>query len=143
MNRNTAIALVLAVLLGAAGYITYTNYQAAQDEPIKDQFAWSFIDRGVDAERSMPQTLVKLAIAGVDVEVGTFDGNCFVVEESQWTLLSDELTGAICYFAGGGTEIGVFKEGDTLVLKKGVVEEGDAENPGFRGNFEVLERQPS
>lgn len=142
MSRNTSIALLIIVVLGAAGLWSYKNYQAQQQEPLKDQFAWSFIDRGVDPQLQMPQTLVKLAIAGVDVDLGTYSGTCFVVEDSQWELLPNELTGAICYFAGGGTELGIFKEGDVLVLKKGDVEEGDAEQPGFRGNFVPLERQP-
>ncbi|MEK7068304.1 MAG: hypothetical protein AAB964_00635, partial [Patescibacteria group bacterium] len=70
-------------------------------------------------------------------------GNCFSVAGSSWELLENELTGAICYSAGGGKEIGVFEEGGTLVLKEGEVEEGGAETPGFRGNFAPLTNQPS
>ena len=143
MQLKTALALAVAIVALAAVWVWYqSSHPPIVTEPLKEEFAWSFVDRGVNASSSMPQTNVALRIRNIDIPLGTYDGNCFSIAGSAWPLLSGEVSGAICYFAGGGTEIGVFEEGSTLVLKKGDVEEGDAEHAGFRGNFVRLERQP-
>lgn len=140
---KTALIAVVALLVAATAWVWYKNMQTPLvTEPLREEFAWSFVDRGVDAEAGVPKTDVALRIRGIDIPLGTYEGNCFSIAGSQWPLLQGEVAGAICYFAGGGTEIGVFEEAGQLVLKKGVVEEGDAENPGFRGNFETFSNQP-
>ena len=144
MQLRTALIIVVVLLAGAVGWVWYQSAQTPIiTEPLREEFEWSFVDRGVDAETSMPKTDVALRIRGIDIPLGTYDGNCFAIAGSQWELLRNEVSGVICYFAGGGTEIGVFEEGGALVLKKGVVEEGSAEEPGFRGNFEPLTNQPA
>jgi len=138
MQNRTALAI--AVLI-AGGWIWYSRtHQTLDSVPLQDEFTWSFIDRGVSATTSMPYTDVSLRIRGVDVPLGTYEGTCFAVAGSQWPLLRGELSGAICYWAGGGKEVGVFEENGSLVLKEGDVDEGDAEHEGFRGNFVPLTR---
>lgn len=144
MNTKVSIGIIIAALLVAGGYIWYARtHLAAPTSPLVDEFTWSFLDRGVEASSSIPKTDVALRIAGVDVPLGTYDGSCFAVAGSQWPLLQGEVSGAICYWAGGGREIGVFEEGGKLVLKQGDVDEGDAETPGTRGNFVPLTKQPN
>ncbi len=144
MNNRVAIGIIVLALGVAAGWIWYirTN-QPLITEPLRQEFTWSFIDRGVDAETSVPKTDVALRVAGVDVPLGTFDGTCTAIAGSAWPFLANEVSGAICYFAGGGKEIGVFEEGGKLVLKVGDVDEGDAEHPGTRSNFVTLTKQPN
>ena len=55
-----------------------------------------------------------------------------------WSLYESEKTGVICWWAGGGSDIGIFEEGGKLVLKVGSLDEGSAEIPGFRGNFQTI-----
>jgi len=142
MQTKVAIAIIVLALGVAGGWIWYERtHQRVDVSPVVNEFTWSFIDLGVEASTSMPKTQVSLRVAGVEVPLGTFDGKCFAVAGSQWPLLQDELSGAICYWAGGGKEIGVFQQGSNLVLKQGDVDEGDAEHPGTRGNFVPLTKQ--
>jgi hypothetical protein len=144
MNTRAAVGIVVVVLVLAGAWIWYSRtHQPMVNEPLAKEFTWSFVDRGVDAQTSTPKTDVALRIAGVDVPLGTYDGSCFAVVGSAWNLLPGEVSGAICYWAGGGKEIGVFEEGGKLVLKEGTVEEGDAETPGSRSNFKPLTKQPA
>lgn len=84
------------------------------------------------------QTTVTLVAGGAEHEIGTFDGSCFDIKESSWTLQEGELAGAICWWAGGGNEVGVFRDRGETVVKVGQLDEGTAETPGFRGNFETV-----
>ena len=144
MQLKVALMAVVIILAVAVGWVWYHNsLSPVVTEPLKEEFSWSFLDRGVNATSSTPQTDVSLKVAGVPVPLGTYSGNCFSIAGSQWALLPNEISGVICYFAGGGQEIGVFEEGGRLVLKLGDVDEGDAEHVGFRGNFVPLKNQPS
>ena len=86
----------------------------------------------------VPRTAVTVVQNGISRPVGEYDGSCFVIENSEWALLQNEESGVICWFAGGGSEIGIFKEGSARVVKEGVVDEGSAEEPGVRGGFKTL-----
>ncbi len=103
-----------------------------------EQFTWSFQNAGTEEETGAPMTVVTLRADGAPYEVGTYQGSCAVIEGSGWELQENELSGAICWFAGGGTEIGVFREGGKIIVKTGQLDEGSAEEPGFRGNFKAL-----
>ncbi len=139
----------LAVLaIGAAVFITSMNRPASA--PTSEtgtptstftaddarEYAWKF----EDTERAgpVPHTRVILETNGKTYPLGEYEGSCFEIAASAWGLSEGELSGAICWFAGGGSELGVFKENGKLVVKKGDIEEGDAENPGFRGNFKTV-----
>lgn len=102
------------------------------------ELSWSFAAQPEDAATGMPRTRVTLARGAASYDLGTHDGTCFVVEDSAWTLQAGEVSGAICWFAGGGIELGVFEENGKLVVKKGDVDEGSAEGGGFRGNFAAV-----
>lgn len=100
-------------------------------------YAWRFTELP-DSEEGVPQTSVTLVADGLPRDLGTFGGKCFVVDESAWPLLPSEHSGAICYFAGGGTELGIFEENGSTTVRKGAVDEGSAETPGTRGGFKTL-----
>ena len=119
---------------GSAVGRTGPNCEFALCPQSKTDFSWKFTEVESKNEIDPPQTTVGLKYNG------TYEGGCFEIDGERWKLLFEEKYGAICYFAGGGTEIGVFEEEGNLVVKKGVLDEGDAETPGVRGNFELLFR---
>lgn len=102
------------------------------------QFAWSFQNVGTEEDTGAPMTAVTLRADGAPYDVGTYQGDCFVIEDSNWELEDNEVSGVICYFAGGGSEVGVFRENGALVVKTGQLDEGSAEIAGVRGNFTTL-----
>lgn len=88
----------------------------------------------------VPQTLVKVVVAGSERTVGTFEGSCAEVGASGGVdgqgLLAGELSAVQCWYAGGGEEIGVFAHEDGgYQIMVGELGEPTAESGGFRGNF--------
>jgi hypothetical protein len=110
---------------------------AESEGGLRPSFLWEFFPAGED-ELGTPRTSVTLSINGEAHEIGTFDGSCLVVNGSSWELAQHELTGVICWFAGGGDEVGVFYEEGEYVVKQGVLEEGAEGESGMRGNYETL-----
>ena len=100
------------------------------------KISWKFKDAKV--KNNIPQTNVELVIGDKKYPLGTYEGSCSDIASSSWKLLDGEKSGAICWYAGGGTEIGIFEATSTLDVKKGIIEEGDGETGGTRGNFEAL-----
>jgi hypothetical protein len=102
------------------------------------QWQWQFDPMG-EAD-GVPKTNVTLNNGGTSYVIGTMDGSCFDILQSEWTLLSDEgeFAGAICWWAGGGKEIGVFSDGGRALIRVGEIDEGTAEGGGSRGNFQTL-----
>jgi hypothetical protein len=93
---------------------------------------WSFEKSG-DLDIA-PKSKVTLTFNGKSSDVGTYSGVCSPVTD----LLPDEVSAVLCWWAGAGDEIGVFKNGESYVVKTGSQGEGDAQSPGFRGDFEIL-----
>ena len=104
----------------------------------KAVFSWSFTQISVTDDMANPQTQVMLTYNTEAYNLGTHDGSCTAIAVSGWTLLPDEQDAAICYFAGVGTEFGIFLEDTNLIVKQGVIEEGSEEVSGFRGDFTPL-----
>lgn len=97
-------------------------------------YQWSFKDWGND-ER--PQTQVTLVAGGGAHIIGTYDGSCALMDSDY---MQYEVSKVVCWFAGGGHEIGVFEEPGQTVVRVGEVDEGASGVPGFRGNFTLVER---
>jgi hypothetical protein len=97
-------------------------------------YAWVFNDLGAD-ELGMPRTEVSIIADAKEHKLGTFDGTC---SEQAADLLPGEQEKVVCWWAGGGKEIGTFEEGGKTVVKVGDVDEGDPETGGFRGNFQMV-----
>lgn len=100
-------------------------------------YSWRFEDMG-EGEMGEPRTKVFLQSGEAEYELGLYAGSCTSLEESSWELLPGEVSGAICWFAGGGTELGVFAERDGgYALYEGILDEGSSEVPSFRGDFKL------
>lgn len=109
---------------------------------------WKFDAAGVDAQ-AVPLTNVTLIVGDKTYPVGKYQRTCKVISDlsSPWFGTSviegetgTEVSGVRCYYGGGGDEIGVFKEGTALVVKRGEISEpqGPGSGGAFRGNFETL-----
>jgi hypothetical protein len=83
---------------------------------------------------------VTLIYNGKSIAVGTYPCLCAPLDVStdKNSLLAGEISGVLCWWAGSGDEIGIFKEGNGYVVKVGSQDEGDAESPGFRGDFKTV-----
>lgn len=110
----------------------------------KPTISWSYaplppseLVEGMDAS---PKTRVTLTFNGKSYDVGTYTGTCSPLDATtgESSLLPHEVSGVLCWWAGGGDEIGVFYENNSYVVKVGKQDEGDAKSPGFRGDFKML-----
>lgn len=112
----------------------------------ESQWQWSFQSAGEDTETGAPKTTVTLRNGETAYSIGTYIGSCMDIRASSWKIAEDEgeIAGAICWFAGGGQEIGVFSENGKAVVRVGEIgegqpaEEGEPETPAFRGNWRTL-----
>lgn len=101
---------------------------------------WNFA--GAGEVNGVPKTAVTVVINGKAYKMGTFDGSCSEVGASGGIdgkgLLTGELSAAQCWFAGGGSEIGVFghEQGGVEVMV-GELSEGEEGAGIFRGNFDI------
>jgi hypothetical protein len=106
---------------------------------------WIAEDKGTD-ENGVPLTLLTIEKIHTEnlsdmnrFEIGTEAGTCFDITETEWKKVDGEIAGAICWYAGGGTEYAVFIEDGTYVLKKGLLGEGTAEAPSARGPYTFVQ----
>ncbi len=102
---------------------------------LASDIAWSYKAGKAGNGMILPQTAVTLTVKGRSYGVGSYDGTCSPVA----TLVPGELSGIQCYYAGGGTELGVFSDNGKVVLKKGDIDEGSDETAPFRGNFQTIQ----
>jgi hypothetical protein len=159
------VLVVLVVILGVGGgyYIAMnpsllqreannsedTEEQTTQEErdvnnaagaSQKSSIEWRFAGAGeVD---NVPYTNVTVIINSIPYEVGKFQGSCSEIGASGGVdgtgLLAGELSGAQCWFAGGGDEVGVFAHEDGgFDIMVGGLSEGIEGGAFFRGDFEV------
>lgn len=99
-------------------------------------FSWRF-DTDESGDGLAPRTQVDLIASGDVYDAGVYAGSC--TEIAKENLLAGEVSGVLCWWAGGGDEIGVFRDEDNnYFLLHGVQEEGTAESDGFRGDFKQI-----
>ncbi len=131
---NKAIAVVVAIIVvGAAAYFLMGGTQVQAPGGSSQAYAWTFEDSTTD--EASPKTTVKLSAGGAISTIGTFSGSC---AEQDTDLLPNEKSKVVCWWAGGGEEIGIFTENGKDVVNVGQIDEGTAEEGGFRGDFETV-----
>ncbi|MBP9817037.1 MAG: hypothetical protein KBD05_03355 [Candidatus Pacebacteria bacterium] len=135
------IAVLAVILVG--GYVVYHGLEDSprtsevpEEVPLSG-ITFAFDPAGAD-ESGAPKTTVSVVWGGKSYDAGTYQGNCFSIADSAWELVPGEESGAICWWAGAGTEIGIFPDGNDLAVKRGYIEEGSAEVEGSRGSFTTL-----
>lgn len=149
MYRGLMVGVAIFLAIGAWWYFGVlpaaedSTIEAPQQEEMsadsESQWQWQF-DAAGETDQGVPKTTVTLRNGSTSYAIGTMEGNCYDISESEWELLSEEgeIAGAICWFAGGGTEIGVFSDGGRALIRLGVLEEATAESEGIRGEFQTL-----
>lgn len=98
---------------------------------------WRTLSEPEDTDGT-PQTRVVLLADGREYDAGVYPGSCHSDDPASEHPLPYEKSYIVCWWAGGGYELGVFQEGNAYVLKRGELDEGTAEMAGFRGNFQKL-----
>jgi hypothetical protein len=144
MNKSIVGALLIILIGGAAWY--YTAHQAPAADAQSQQSGkivprWSFEQQAQQNEADAPRTKVTLTLGDKTYDAGTYEGTCAEVGEgasASLPLQENEVAAAFCYYAGAGDEIGIFRDGDTLVLKHGEYQEPSGEGVEFRGNLRTL-----
>ena len=127
--------MLVAFILAAVGAIVFKHDTSVpMAATTEGQYQWRFVEWG---QGEVPQTQVSLVTGGTSYTIGTYDGSC-AMQEGDY--LEYEVSKVICWFAGGGHEIGVFEEPGQTVVRVGEVDEGASGIPGFRGNFTLIKR---
>lgn len=155
-----AIIFLLAVLIivGASLYFFLPKEKKEKDKAasssVKPQesiattyISWLLEKMGEDDKTGAPLMRVRIDFKGKTnqgYDVGTYTGSCFEIAKSKWDLLENEISGVICGWSDWGDEIGLFKEGDKFIIKRGVLGSGrpattdEPAIPNFRGDFKTL-----
>lgn len=121
------------------GQMGTSTIALADNQVAQHHYEWTFAPAGGNSMNGAYMNTVTLTVDGQAHDVGTYEGNCTVLgANASWALMTNELTGVICYFAGAGDEVGVFAEGAGYVVKHGTLNEGSAEIPGTRGSYTTL-----
>lgn len=109
-----------------------------QEAEVTHSYSWEFAIVGGNAATGADQTQVTLTHDGEARDLGVYDGQCAIIDDTRWTLMPGEITGVACTWAGKGQELGVFLENGSYVVKQAALPEGTTENPAPRGTFVTL-----
>ncbi len=148
MKKNVFLGIVLVLGIGTVWAYVHVpetpqiqatpSPRAANGQNTETPFVWSFESKGEDPSNSAPLTAVHLKTGNMDYYAGTYQGSCTVIDGVQWKLADGEKSGVICWFAGGGKDVGVFEQHGQDVIEAGDIEEGSEESAGFRGNYTTV-----
>jgi hypothetical protein len=124
------ILLIVVALIAWFGYSSIRS-QSLVDQTLREQFNWTLVPAQPDPAAPGPRTTINLRITDVSMPLGTYPGSCQIVDGKSQALLEGELSGVVCVSAGTGVEIGIFKENEQLVLKKGEIASGSTRGSNF------------
>jgi hypothetical protein len=136
--KKILIAGTVVLFLGAGVYVALTQKKTDDSASRHMTPSWQITENGTDDSSGAPKSKVALTINGSTHQLGTYVGTCSEISASAWTLLEYETSGVICWWAGGGQEIGLFEDSKGLTVRVGDLDEGSDETPGVRGNFRTL-----
>lgn len=135
-----SIGIVFIVVIALIAWFGYNSIrsQSLIDQTLREQFFWMLAPAQPDPISPGPRTNVSLKIAEVTMPLGAYAGNCEIVDGKSQALLEGELSGVVCRSTTSGVEIGIFRENEQLVLKRGDIMEGSTRG----SNFVPLVKQP-
>lgn len=131
--KSWGVLGLIVLILAALWYAVFWSDTRAPSTGA-GAYQWQFSEIG--AQDGVPQTKATLRVGGKPYDLGFYQGTCAVEEEDY---LQYEVSKAVCWWAGGGHELGVFEEPGQVVVRVGEVDEGASGIPGFRGNFKLVE----
>lgn len=128
-----SMGIVLLIVVALVAWFGYNSVrsQSLVDQTLREQFKWTLVPAQPDATTPGPRTTINLQIAEVHMPLGTFPGNCEIVDGRSQALLQGELSGVVCKNGDAGVEIGIFKENEQLVLKRGEIASGSTRGSNF------------
>ncbi len=130
------VLVVIAAIWLVAAPAPSENSSIAEETRV---FTWNITELGEHPSApGIPRSGITLTSGGQTYPIGEFSGACAEIDGTSWPLYEGEKTGVICWWAGGGSEVGIFEENGTFVVKEGDLDEGNADIPGFRGNFRTI-----
>jgi hypothetical protein len=145
MKKALTVILIAVVLIGIAFVLVHQKAQAPAPAPesqtatttaAQPTFSWRFETKNSEGGLP-PSTQVALFAGGNAYDAGTYAGSCSEIAAAN--LLAGEVSGVLCWYAGGGDEIGVFRdENNNYFLLHGTQDEGTAEGGGSRGDFKQI-----
>lgn len=118
---KTTIWVLVTLLVAGGAYAALRGLPADRDgnDPRGDrEFTWR-VEDAPDHEDTMPRQTVFLETGGRTYRAGESMGCNIRLDD----LEANEITRQTCWFAGGGDEYGVFREGGAHVLKRRWVQE--------------------
>ncbi len=131
----TIILLVAIVLISWFGYNSVRS-QAIIDQTLREQFQWALVPTQPDPLFPGPRTTINLKVTDVSMPLGIYAGICTIIDGKTQALLEGELSGVVCLSIDSdakdrGAEIGIFRENEQLLLKKGNIESGATRGSNF------------
>lgn len=154
MKKYLLVLLVICVAILAVAYFNMRQNDFRQpedksammagktegDDGKNIDFKWTIEELGED-EDFIPVGMVALDVAGAvneHYDLGKFSGQCFEIGDSGWDFVENEISGVICWWAGGGQEVGIFESNGKFEIRKGDIGEGGTDAEGVRGNFRTI-----
>ncbi|TSC68426.1 MAG: hypothetical protein G01um101456_659 [Parcubacteria group bacterium Gr01-1014_56] len=138
-GHSFSIGIILLVVVALVSWFGYNSIrsQSLVDQTLREQFQWSLIPAQPDPVTPGPRTSVNLTITEVSMPLGTYAGSCEIIDGKTQALLEGEISGVVCRSSESGVEIGIFRENEQLILKKGIIESGSTRG----SNFEPIVKQ--
>jgi hypothetical protein len=119
---------------------TSADYYAERVGLSDDGYEWLF-SKAPQYTDTVPVSKVQLRTASATHDIATVEGTCsyeYLFDAPLKMLPGGVYPWALCWYAGGGTEYGIFKESGRLVVKKRLVDEGSAEEAAVEMPFEKV-----
>jgi hypothetical protein len=144
MYKFVTFIIVITILAVSLPVIFKENKSTSSKKKINtvmeskhaDGFAWTY-QTVENKDTGEIKTRVFLNTGSKKYDTGSYAGTCSQIKSSN--LIEGEVSAVLCWYAGFGDEIGIFKDSHGYTIKHGEVQEGSGEDKGFRGNFvEIL-----
>ena len=144
LNRgySYSVGIIMLVVVGLVAWFGYNSVrsQALVDQTLREQFEWTLVPALPDPITPGPRTTINLKITEVSMPLGTYAGDCEIIDGKKEALLEGELSGVVCRYKMDtapsaedvvGVEIGIFRENEQLILKKGSIMGGTERGSNF------------
>ncbi|MGY4282602.1 hypothetical protein ACVWXO_001822 [Bradyrhizobium sp. LM2.7] len=154
MKKNAIVAVVALLGTAIAVSVVYLQFGIAwtrrtdgsqpfpptlipiQNEPTT--YSWQFKNGPYNDAAHSPTVSVTLTLDGRRYDVGTYEGSCFEIGNSEHPLRFDERVAVRCGSADHGDEIAVLVESGKLMVGHAHLGKSYGTAPDFRGDFTPL-----
>jgi hypothetical protein len=131
----TILAVSLPSIFKEQKVVPVKKKESAVSTKHSTAFAWTY-QTVENKDTGEVKTRVFLLTPTKKYDVGSYAGTCTQMKSSN--LIEGEVSAVLCWYAGFGDEIGVFRDKTGYTVKHGEVQEGSAGDKGFRGNYKEI-----